>query len=357
MISFSQFFLIKEAFDTVSEFMINPENSKKTYAELMKDFKKSGGKNIGYGVFGMVYYHPKWPYVLKTFKSDDAYLKFARYAYDNPHPSFPKFYGKPQRVDPKIATINDKRYLVRIEKLKPISKKNFNKIDFKLSNFFKLIHNPDDVTDGERHTLLNMKNQIHKVSKSVYKLLEGWYLIKRDLNLQVDLHDGNIMVRNDGQYVWVDPVMVDGEITDSEDSLMTPESFYLLHNIVNKINKKFKNAKVELKKHDNNFFDIHLSMTLDISQCGFKNVENLLAHQYEIGNIFEDGGGLYFEVNEIQITLKHLIVDLIVRNMGSMSNVKYGVEYLEMIPEYINWINQEFQSELCEIIHKILDDE
>jgi hypothetical protein len=342
-----------ESFDTVSDFMINPEHSNKTYEQIFKEFKKSGGKNIGYGAFGMVYSHPKWQYVLKTFKSDDSYLKFVRYAYDNPHPSFPKFYGKPQRVSPKIQTINDKRYLVRIEKLKPISKKAFDKIDFRLADFFKLIHNPDDVSDEERYELLNMRSNLRQVSKSVYNLLEGLYLIRSNLMLPEDLHDGNLMVRNDGQFVWIDPVKEEGEISEMENSLMTPETFHVLYQMIDKINRKFKNSKVELERHDDNFFDIHLSMTLDISKCGIKNINVLLDNEEEIKELFEDGGDLYFNVDDIQFTPNNIKVDLTIKNMGTMSNVRDGVAYLEDIPDYLIWMNQEFQSELCDFLSEI----
>jgi S-methylmethionine-dependent homocysteine/selenocysteine methylase len=47
MISFSEFYLIKEAFDTVTEFMLNPENSDKDYDELIAEFEASGGEVIG----------------------------------------------------------------------------------------------------------------------------------------------------------------------------------------------------------------------------------------------------------------------------------------------------------------------
>lgn len=344
---------LMESFDTVSDFMINPEHSDKEYGEIFKEFKKSGGKNIGYGAFGMVYYHPKWPYVLKTFKSDDAYLKFVRYAYDNSHPSFPKFYGKPQRVSPKIQSIKDKRYLVRIEKLKPISAKVFRKIDFKLADFFKLIHKPDEVSDDERRKLLNMQNDLRKVSKSVYKLLEGWYLIKSNLGLQGDLHDGNVMVRGDGQFVLVDPVKEEGEISEMENSLMTPESFHILYQMIDKINRKFKNSEVYLERHDDNFFDIQVYLSLDISKCGIKNVDVLLDNEEEIKELFEDGGELYFNVDNIKFSTADIKVELTVKNMGTMNNMRDGVTYLEFIPDYLNWMYQEFQSELCDILSEM----
>jgi hypothetical protein len=171
--------------------------------------------------------------------------------------------------------------------------------------------------------------------------------------LPEDLHDGNLMVRNDGQFVWIDPVKEEGEISEMENSLMTTETFHVLYQMIDKINRKFKNSKVELERHDDNFFDIHLSMTLDISKCGIKNINVLLDNEEEIKELFEDGGDLYFNVDDIQFTPNNIKVDLTIKNMGTMSNVRDGVAYLEDIPDYLIWMNQEFQSELCDFLSEI----
>jgi hypothetical protein len=104
MISFKEF-VLKEEFDSVSDFLLNPEHRNKTFNQLLDEFEKSGGKFIGSGKYGQVFEHPSWKYVIKVFQNDPEYLSFARFAYRNPHPSFPKFYGPPQRIIPFIEEL------------------------------------------------------------------------------------------------------------------------------------------------------------------------------------------------------------------------------------------------------------
>lgn len=216
MISFLQFYLIKEAFDTVTDFMLNPEHSDKDYDELVAEFEASGGEIIGSGSFGIVYSHPKWQYVLKVFSWDDPYLKFARYAHDNPHPSFPKFFGKPQRVVPQFTRYKDeaKQYLARIERLNPTPVNVLGLIDNNLMLYFHLKENPKLIQD--RTQFMKLSSKVKSLPKAVYNLLEGWYLLRRDLpDLNPDLHGDNVMMRGDGQYVWVDPVWTGDENSDN----------------------------------------------------------------------------------------------------------------------------------------------
>lgn len=360
MLNFSEFYLIKEAFDTVSDFMINPDNSKKDYGEIMQEFEKSGGKLIGYGSFGVVYFHPKWPYILKIFKSDDAYLKYARFAYDNPHPSFPKFYGKPQRVIPSRYTyekkMDSKRYLVRIEKLNPISDKIFDKIDLNLVEYFQI---KNGKIDGKNKNIFEMENKIKNLPKEIYNLLEGLYIIKSKFpDIRTDLHDENVMIRNDGQYVLTDPLS-DRMMGDDEDapSLMMPETFHLLHRHVNNINSKLKNAELEIETLEGGMYDLNLTLSFDISKCGFNDVEIFSDYENEIGEYFADGGDLYFEFIRLDASPKILELNLKITNMGTMNNIKDGIAYADMVPEYIEWVNREIQPNICEILHELMGED
>jgi len=216
MISFAKHYLIKEAFDTVTEFLLNPEHSDKEYDELVAEFEASGGEVLGSGSFGIVYSHPSWPYVLKVFSWDDPYLKFARYAYDNPHPSFPKFYGKPQRVTPNYTRYKDeaKQYLARIERLEPTSENVLNKINVELMLYFHLRDNPELIKN--RVDFMKLSSRVKALPKEIYNLLDGLYLIRRDLpTLNPDLHEDNVMMRDDGRYVWIDPVWTGDEASEN----------------------------------------------------------------------------------------------------------------------------------------------
>jgi len=91
--------LLHESFDSISEFLLNPDHKEKDWDELMDEFKSSGGKLIGVGKKGQVFSHPRWPYVLKMY-NDEFYTSFVRFAFKNPHSAFPKFFGPPKKVTP-----------------------------------------------------------------------------------------------------------------------------------------------------------------------------------------------------------------------------------------------------------------
>ena len=80
-----------------------------------------GFSPIGGGAFGTVWGHPKFPYVLKIFKSnDDAYKSWVKVCMnnsDNPH--FPKF------VSTKVFSITPTVSAIRMEKLSPYISENY----------------------------------------------------------------------------------------------------------------------------------------------------------------------------------------------------------------------------------------
>jgi len=356
MLNFSDFYIIKESFDTISDFMTSSERSDKNYDEIIDEFKRNGGEIVGYGSFGIVYSHPKWPYILKLFKSDDPYLKFVRYAYDNPHPSFPKFYGKPQRVIPnRITTEKGKekfRYLSRIEKLHPISDDLFQNIDFKLIDYFEYVNGTKNIDDNFHE----MKQNVERLPKEIYNLLEGLYLIRSNLsNISLDIHGGNVMIRNDGQYVWIDPVSDGVRMGERDTSLMIPETFKILKDKIDEINSKINGSKVEIKIHDNNMYDLNLIIDFDISKCNLENLESLQQYGKEISEYF-DAGDVDWWINLTGIDVKNDKLELILNmvNFSNMDNIRIGLAILKDIPDYVDWIDSDVRPDICEILNSIL---
>jgi hypothetical protein len=220
MISFTSFFHINESFDTVSDFLLNPEHRDKRWWDLMKEFEASGGKQIGAGKYGTVYSHPKWPYVIKTFTKDDPYLRFVRFAYKNPYPPFPKFYGTPKRIVPFYAReeYDKEMYVSRIEKLEPLEEGEFNDIDAGRGvvyryTFYK--NNPDQLIrfyeNDSKAVMEDLKSEVDALPREIYNVLVGQDMLEKVMKSEnwggvPDWHAGNVMKRANGEYVLIDPV-------------------------------------------------------------------------------------------------------------------------------------------------------
>lgn len=206
MFSFKEFCLLKEEFNNVLDFLLNPEHRNKTWWELMDEFKKSGGSELGSGKYGSVYYHPKWSYVVKVF-NDPHYLKFVRYVNRTPHRSFPRFIGMAQKIVPfyKRYVEQATAYIIRIEKLKEVEDKNMLK---------ELIHNQEVsmyyFQELEKNGNVEHYGRIIKMFEKypqTKSICEATYLIWKNVKgSALDFHSGNIMQRDNGDLVLIDPL-------------------------------------------------------------------------------------------------------------------------------------------------------
>jgi hypothetical protein len=220
-----------ESFETTQDFLLNKDYSDKTFSELLKDFEKSGGKLIGQGKYGQVFSHPQWNYVLKTFIDDQCYLSFCRFAYKNPHPAFPKFYGPPKRIVPQYLRTNPKLYYVRIEKLFPITDLEYLKeivkhLSFNSSRKYdpnyiqqqkelekqytqqkSLPRNQRNINYHDIDHFAIQYNDFHVKHPEVVSLVEGYHiLLTHGFKCALDIHEGNIMKRQSGELVLIDPL-------------------------------------------------------------------------------------------------------------------------------------------------------
>lgn len=222
--------LLNEAFDTVTDFLLNPEHRNKTWQELMSEFKASGGQVIGQGKFGQVFTHPQWKYVLKMY-DDQYYTSFVRFAYRANHSAFPKFFGMPQRIVPFYRRYAEqaKTYIVRMEKLKPIPTDVFkliNELWWEGTQYIEAMKTGTHERELERTVYPERKERrlgkepwvvkykyFERVIAAIQqhptllKLFEGLKLLS-DAKLQgsFDFHSNNFMQRDNGELVVIDPL-------------------------------------------------------------------------------------------------------------------------------------------------------
>lgn len=132
-----------------------------------------GFATLGSGKYGSVFGHSKYPYVVKVFMKDSAYLRWIKFAMDNKNnPYVPKIRGKVLKITPMI-------YAIRLEKL-----------------------TPGTFTGPFAKAYMNWQNDPSYQSddKNIQDILDYFSKNKKLL----DLHGENIMMRGD-QLVVIDP--------------------------------------------------------------------------------------------------------------------------------------------------------
>lgn len=131
-----------------------------TLKQLMAKF---GFKPVGEGNYGAVFENPQYPYIIKVFMKDTAYLKWLDFAKRHQNnPFVPKIKGKVTRIGPYFMA-------VRLEKLSPAP--------------FKMKYWDDDEKDPN---VIEVKNFLDQNTKLL------------------DMHLGNLMARG-SQPVLIDP--------------------------------------------------------------------------------------------------------------------------------------------------------
>lgn len=154
---------------------------------------KAGWEIYGSGYYGQVYGKDDKSYVLKVYDSKDRpYTDFLKLVTANPNPHYPKIFGKPIKVTSQY-------WALRMEKLIPA--KNTLHLDIYL--FAR------DKGPNPRNDL-----QVEEYGK-IMAYLETQPQLKQALDLIIDnlippyrsdLHGDNLMKRQDGTLVIIDPI-------------------------------------------------------------------------------------------------------------------------------------------------------
>ena len=163
-----------------------------------------GFSQLGNGLYATVWEHPKFPYVLKIFRShDEAYKHWVKFCMDhNDNPHFPKF------VSTKVWPITRNVSAVRMEKLT-----KFNNEDY--PDFVKSIYNLDisQIIVNDKWEVVDQLGYQKPPSWDEYCAAHPLWIpalkmtdefIKR-YRYRKDMHKGNFMMRGN-DIVITDPV-------------------------------------------------------------------------------------------------------------------------------------------------------
>ena len=162
---------------------------------------KYGFNQVGSGVFGTVFINPKYPYALKVFYADNAYLswlKFCKRNQDNPY--IPKLRKNFIRVIPTSNSI----YAVRMEKLSEV--KDLKQMKDMLLELEGMITSNANKNSSMITHRKKYDEWVKDKDKNLLEIAEFLYNNDGVLFSKIDLHPGNIMQRDNGQLVIIDPV-------------------------------------------------------------------------------------------------------------------------------------------------------
>lgn len=174
---------------------------------------------IGSGLFGTVLEVPGKNYVYKVFDNDDPYLSFVNYAIQHPNQHFPKFIKKPKTLHSfyRRAPHEPHRFtVVAIEKLEKLNGTTDADFIFWLLTTLRRIHrhkfdiktSPTYLPTGHGNYNNLTYEEIMQAYPQVSSIIQAFSDMHHSglLKGQYDLHGGNIMKRNDGTFVIIDPV-------------------------------------------------------------------------------------------------------------------------------------------------------
>ena len=222
---FQKFQKVKEDFDVDEMIGMKKFHDMTADQATVAIAQEMGTKVLGSGgAFGKVIQSHNPDIVYKVFERDDAYLAFIRFIQRVPSIHFPKIYKikKMTSFFKRYEVQEDKFYVVALERLNEMTDEPFNALF--VTNLLGL-HSPHDPTrylpNGYPNeggipaiTFLNRYPQLKSLWTAALKI-RG---MMRDFSdFGWDVHRGNLMQRDDGTIVIIDPVTNDASFDYRDD--------------------------------------------------------------------------------------------------------------------------------------------
>lgn len=189
--------------------------------------QETGIQMTASGRYGSVFTKPNWNYVIKIFDMDPEYLAFIDFVLTHNNKHYPKIIKTPRTMHhfhSRDSSSTDKFFIVKIEKLLPISDQLGKFIESSLENITEAVYRRYVMPKEERGYAFDGDNMDRdwmtpngiRERTSAVKLMKQypwikslgyayWKIMEADLGAP-DIHAGNFMMRQNGTIVIIDPV-------------------------------------------------------------------------------------------------------------------------------------------------------
>ena len=158
-----------------------------------KHMTDNGFHHLGTGNYGSVYEKEGYPWVFKIMKDDPGFMYYMKYSKENQNnPNVPRVRGD-------FIKINETTFVIRIEKLSPMSNTFFNNEFNNIVPIMRMFskREMEDLDQDYQEILSRFKDKFPGVFKIIYDMAKTHYLL--------DISSRNMMMRGDVPVI-TDPV-------------------------------------------------------------------------------------------------------------------------------------------------------
>ena len=194
--------------------LLNEESIQQYSDRLIKTLKI---KHLGTGAYGSVFQHSTYHNVaVKIFENDPMYLKYIKICQTSTNPWLPRVVSIHKLKMNEIENLRSKStaWIVFFEKLRPVKK---SELKAAVQTILKQLPDSDfdrydpDTWLNERRSYFSTFEEFQvRDWKRLSKLATDPSIKELSTILAKvyaeDIHDGNVMIRSDGQLVFTDPV-------------------------------------------------------------------------------------------------------------------------------------------------------
>lgn len=203
---------IKRLIEQIEGSEYNRPAPNSTLNQFALSMKRKGLKELGAGAMALVFQSEKTDEVIKVFRKDDCFLQYLKLVSQNTeNPHFPKIHSYQNLKTPPYAGL----HLVKMEKLQPVTDSAYRRLLGLIKDLVEELNLVADDPHPKQEYLdliTQLKDSLNKAvsdnadpNRNLYDAIDLVAHGITGLQCSPDLHKHNIMKRQDGTLVIIDP--------------------------------------------------------------------------------------------------------------------------------------------------------